>query len=68
MTSTQNTSIEAMELELPIQVMEYRLRSGSGGKGKWNGGDGIIREIKFLSPATVSIQSERRKFPPWGLN
>ncbi len=67
MTNTQNTPIEAMELELPVQVLRYSLRHGSGGKGQWQGGLGIIREIKFLRPVTVSMQSERRKFASWGL-
>ncbi len=68
MTNTKNTPIEAMELELPVRVLQYRLRPQSGGKGRWKGGLGIIRELKFLRSVTVSMQSERRKFSPWGLD
>ena len=69
MTNTLNTPIEALETEYPLRVIEYSIRKNSGGKGKWNGGNGIIREIEILSEnTTLSIQSERRKCQPWGLN
>ena len=66
MTNTQNTPVEALELSYPLRVREYSIRKNSGGKGKFPGGDGIIREIELLSQATVTLQSERRKFNPWG--
>lgn len=67
MTNSLNTPIEAMEYNLPIRVRRYAVREGSGGKGEKRGGDGIIREIEFLQPMTVSLLSDRRKFPPYGL-
>jgi N-methylhydantoinase B/oxoprolinase/acetone carboxylase alpha subunit len=67
MTNTRNTPIEALENYLPIRVRRYSLRQSSGGRGTYNGGDGIVREFKFLAPAQVNILSERRKFPPYGL-
>lgn len=67
MTNTRNTPIEAMEHALPVQILSYRLRSGSGGAGRFRGGEGIKRTYKFLAPATVTINSERRKHPPYGL-
>ena len=69
MTNTLNTPIESMESEYPLQVRQYSILRETGGKGKWNGGDGIIREIEVLADScTISIQSERRSLQPWGLN
>ncbi|OCC15723.1 N-methylhydantoinase B [Dissulfuribacter thermophilus] len=67
MTNTLNTPIEALEQQYPFLVEEYALRADSGGRGRYRGGDGIIRRIKFLKPAHVSILSERRTIPPYGL-
>lgn len=67
MTNTRNTPVEAIEHVLPIRVKRYSLRTGSGGKGKFRGGDGIVREFEFLAPAQVNILSERRVFSPYGL-
>jgi N-methylhydantoinase B len=68
MTNTLNTPIESLETEYPLRVLRYTLRKRSGGKGKWNGGDGIIREIEVLAEhCTISLQSERRDSKPWGL-
>lgn len=67
MTNTRNTPVEALENYLPIRVRRYSLRKASGGKGRYKGGDGIIREYEFLAPAKVNILSERREFPPYGL-
>ncbi len=69
MTNTLNTPVEALESSYPLRVHTYALRDGSGGSGKFRGGDGIIREIEILSDnCTVSIQSEKRIEGPWGLN
>ncbi len=69
MTNTLNTPVESLETEYPLRVLAYSIRRASGGKGRWNGGDGIIREIEVLGEdCTVSIQSERRTSQPWGLN
>ncbi|MHA2026938.1 MAG: hydantoinase B/oxoprolinase family protein [Candidatus Thorarchaeota archaeon] len=68
MTNTLNTPIESLETEYPLIVRRYSIRRGTGGKGQWPGGDGIIREIEVLSEmCTISIQSERRSSRPWGL-
>ncbi|MGQ9472294.1 MAG: hydantoinase B/oxoprolinase family protein [Candidatus Aminicenantales bacterium] len=67
MTNTRNTPVEALEYYLPIRIRRYCLRPESGGEGKFRGGDGIVREYEFLTPARVNILSERRCFPPYGL-
>ena len=67
MTNTWNTPVEALEMTYPLRILQYRIRKGSGGKGKHVGGDGLIREILALTEATVSLQTERRKIAPWGI-
>jgi N-methylhydantoinase B len=67
MTNTRNTPVEALEYDLPMRVLEYALRDGSGGRGQHRGGDGIRRVYEFLSPATVTVNSERRLCGPYGL-
>lgn len=67
MTNTLNTPIEALEYSYPFMITEYSIRKNSGGKGKFCGGDGLIREIKLLSDAEVTVLSERRKRAPYGL-
>ncbi len=67
MTNTKNTPVEALETHYPFRVMSSQLRRGSGGAGRYPGGEGIEREIEFLAPATVSLMGERRVVPPWGL-
>jgi 5-oxoprolinase (ATP-hydrolysing) len=67
MTNTRITDPEMLEFRHPgIRLDRFSLRKNSGGKGKFQGGDGVIREIKFLKPATVSILSERRIYAPYG--
>lgn len=67
MTNSLNTPIEALEISFPIQIERYCLRRGSGGKGRFNGGDGLVRRYRFLQDAHVSILSERRRKSPYGL-
>ena len=67
MTNTLNTPIESLERELPVMLNSYSIRKQSGGKGRYRGGNSIIREYKFLSDATVSMIRERRKFAPYGI-
>jgi N-methylhydantoinase B len=67
MTNSLNTPIEALESAYPVRVRRYSLRRGSGGKGQFRGGDGIIREIEFLTDVRASILSERRRLQPYGL-
>lgn len=67
MTNTMNTPIEALEAGYPLIVEQFRLRRGSGGSGQHPGGDGIRRDIRVLCPATVTLLTERRTIPPYGL-
>ncbi|GLD94054.1 hypothetical protein PINS_up002665 [Pythium insidiosum] len=67
MTNTRITDPEILEKRYPVLLRAFHLRDGSGGQGKYRGGDGVIREIEFLEPMTVSILSERRAFQPYGL-
>jgi N-methylhydantoinase B len=67
MTNTENTPIESLETHYPFRVERYTLRRDSGGAGLYPGGDGIEREILFLSQATLSLMGERRRHRPWGL-
>jgi len=67
MTNSWNTPIEAFEHEYPVRVRAYRIREGSGGKGKHPGGDGIIRELEFLEDVELTILSDRRTRGPYGL-
>jgi N-methylhydantoinase B len=67
MTNSLNTPIEALESAYPLRVRRYSLRRGSGGAGRFRGGDGIVREIEFLTDVRGSILSDRRKIAPYGL-
>jgi N-methylhydantoinase B/oxoprolinase/acetone carboxylase alpha subunit len=67
MTNTKNTPIEALERAFPMRVLRYRLRTGSGGAGRFVGGEGIERDLLFLEDVTVSLITERRVSQPWGL-
>ncbi|SPC65083.1 related to 5-oxoprolinase [Ustilago sp. UG-2017b] len=68
MTNTRITDPEIMERRYPVVLREFSLRDGSGGEGEFRGGDGVVRDIEFLSPGIqVSILSERRVFQPFGL-
>ncbi|MBC7810921.1 MAG: hydantoinase B/oxoprolinase family protein [Burkholderiales bacterium] len=67
MTNTRNTPIEALEYALPLRVLEYGLRDGSGGIGAYSGGEGVRRRYEFLAPATITVNSERRQLAPYGL-
>jgi N-methylhydantoinase B len=67
MTNTLNTPVEALERQFALRVVRYGLRSGSGGRGQWQGGEGLIRELEFLLPVTISLITERRALAPYGL-
>lgn len=68
MTNSLNTPAEALEYAYPMRVREYRIRKGSGGKGKQKGGDGTIREIETLAHTRMALLSDRRKRAPYGLH
>jgi N-methylhydantoinase B len=68
MTNSLNTPIEALEYAYPFRVLLYAYRRNTGGSGQHRGGDGLIREIEVLGPAQVTLLTERRKFPPYGLH
>jgi 5-oxoprolinase (ATP-hydrolysing) len=67
MTNSRMTDPEILELRFPVIVSEFRIRSGSGGKGRWNGGDGVIRRISFRERMTVGILAGSRRIAPFGL-
>lgn len=67
MTNTRITDPEILEKRYPTMLRQFSLRHGSGGKGLHPGGDGVVREIEFLSPMQCSILSERRAHRPYGL-
>src|ERR1700746_1426774 len=67
MTNSWNTPTEVLEETYPVRVKRYAIRGGSGGIGKHRGGDGIVREIEFLSPVEVGLLTHRRGTAPYGL-
>src|SRR5882724_13475010 len=67
MTNSLNTPAEALEYAYPLRVRRYSLRAGSGGEGKFCGGDGIVREIEVLTDCEVTLLADRRSRGPWGL-
>jgi N-methylhydantoinase B len=67
MTNTRNTSIEVLEMHYPLRITEYAVRRGSGGTGRWRGGDGLTREWQAVEPCRVSLLAERRSTRPYGL-
>ncbi|HEY5823772.1 MAG TPA: hydantoinase B/oxoprolinase family protein, partial [Cyclobacteriaceae bacterium] len=67
MTNTRITDPEILELRYPVRLERFEIRKGSGGKGKWNGGDGIIREIVAREDLEINILSQHRKEKPYGL-
>jgi N-methylhydantoinase B len=66
MSNTLNTPVEALEIAMPVRVERYAVRRGSGGMGAHRGGDGVIRRIRLLEDADVSLIAERRRTAPRG--
>src|SRR5215217_2656230 len=66
MSNTLNSPVEALELAYPLRVARYGLRAGSGGSGRFHGGEGVVRELLVLEPCRASIVSERRAHAPQG--
>jgi N-methylhydantoinase B/acetone carboxylase, alpha subunit len=67
MTNSLNTPAEALEYAYPLRVRRYALRTGSGGRGRHRGGDGIVREIEVLTDSQVTLLADRRSRGPYGL-
>ncbi|MFJ3286279.1 hydantoinase B/oxoprolinase family protein [Streptomyces sp. NPDC086669] len=67
MTNSRLTDPEVLEWRLPVRLDEFAVRHGSGGAGRWRGGDGAVRRIRFLEPMTVSTLSQHRRVPPYGM-
>jgi 5-oxoprolinase (ATP-hydrolysing) len=67
MTNSRLTDPEILEQRYPVRVRKFAIRRGSGGAGRWRGGDGVIRELEFLEPMQAAILSNRRRVPPAGL-
>ena len=68
MTNTRITDPEILEIRYPVLLRQFNIRWGSAGKGEFEGGNGIVREVEFLKDnIEVGILSERRAFEPWGL-
>lgn len=68
MTNTRITDVEILEQRYPVRLRRFAVRRGSGGKGFHPGGDGIVREFEFLTDLEVSLLTQRRKIPPFGLD
>src|SRR5437763_13775131 len=66
MSNTRNTPIEVLEMEYPLRLRAYGLRRGSGGVGRWIGGDGVVREFEALAPMDASFLAGRRRHAPCG--
>ncbi len=67
MTNTRITDVEVLEHRYPVRVERFALRPGSGGEGRWRGGDGIVRELRFLAPLELSLLGQHRVVPPYAL-
>ena len=67
MTNSRITDPEILETRFPVLLEEFSIRQGSGGEGKFRGGNGVVRKIRFLKDMNAAILSSHRKFPPFGL-
>src|SRR5205807_5926366 len=68
MTNSLNTPAEALEYAYPLRITQYSLRKESGGKGRFRGGDGIVREVEVLTDCEVTLLADRRSRGPYGLS
>jgi 5-oxoprolinase (ATP-hydrolysing) len=66
MTNTRITDPEILEQRYPVRLERFAVREGSGGAGRWRGGDGVVRELRFLEPVSVSLLSQHRVEKPYG--
>jgi 5-oxoprolinase (ATP-hydrolysing) len=68
MTNSRLTDPEVLEWRYPVRLESYAIRRGSGGSGRWHGGDGGVRRIRFLEPVTVTTLASHRRVPAFGLD
>ncbi|MET9802778.1 hydantoinase B/oxoprolinase family protein [Streptomyces sp. NPDC006368] len=67
MTNSRLTDPEILEWRYPVRVDGFAVRHGSGGRGRWRGGNGVVRRIRFLEPMTVALLTGHRRVPPYGM-
>jgi 5-oxoprolinase (ATP-hydrolysing) len=67
MTNSRLTDPEILEFRFPVRLESYAIRPGSGGAGRWHGGNGGVRKVRFLEPMTAAILSNNRVFAPFGM-
>jgi len=67
MTNSRLTDPEVLEFRFPVRLDSYEIRQGSGGAGRWRGGDGGVRRVRFLEPMTASILSNGRRHGAFGM-
>jgi len=67
MTNSRLTDPEVLESRFPVLVEDFAIRAGSGGAGRWRGGDGAVRRLRFREPMTVSVLSSHRRVAPYGM-
>jgi 5-oxoprolinase (ATP-hydrolysing) len=67
MTNSRLTDPEVLEFRFPVRLESYAIRQGSGGEGRWRGGDGGVRRVRFLEPMTAGILSNGRIYPAYGM-
>jgi len=68
MTNSRLTDPEVLESRYPVRVESFSIRHGSGGSGRWRGGDGAVRQLRFLEPMSASILSTHRRVAPYGMD
>jgi 5-oxoprolinase (ATP-hydrolysing) len=67
MTNSRLTDPEVLEWRFPVRIDGHQIRAGSGGRGRWRGGDGATRRVRFLEPMTAAILAGHRRVPPYGM-
>ena len=68
MTNSRLTDPEVLEWRFPVLLQSFHVREGSGGAGRWRGGDGVVRRVMFREPMTASLLSNRRRVAPFGID
>jgi len=66
MTNTRITDPEVLELRYPVRLEQFAIRKGAGGAGRWRGGNGIVRKLRFLAPVALTVLTQHRKEAPYG--